>query len=193
MLFDLFSRMLNEPELRTFLAMFYPTLTSSLPGLTASPSHLVMETVTALERFGMIGPELFTDLIAFRPESHAQVTAAAAAILLAPDEHAANGQGLAPEGSDDASRPAVDPAVGSVPELVDELVKVFGQREGAAVLLARVGFPRSLNPALSNPLAYWTRVLEEIDHGAPPGSTASLAREASRLYPSNAVFGRHRG
>jgi hypothetical protein len=175
-LFELFSRMFNESELRTFFAIFYPGATSSLPGLGSTMNHLVMEAVTVLDRFGMVEADLFTNLTEFRPDSRVEVAEIAAMISSERDAHAGRDAIAAPKH-----------------ELVDELAKVFGDREQAAALLHRVGFPRPLTPAFSNPFSYWTKVLEEIEHGAPPGRIRSLARVAAGLYPSNAVFGRHCG
>ena len=72
--------------------------------------------------------------------------------------------------------------------LVEELARVFCNREDAILLIQRSGFPEILMPDFKNPIIFWTTIRTESNNGALRGGIDAIIAEAARLYPENTTF-----
>lgn len=76
-----------------------------------------------------------------------------------------------------------------MPRVVQELARVFHDRDQAVLLLQRSSFPTPLIPEFRTSLSFWTSVAETARNGALPNGIRPILDEAAKLYPSNALFG----
>jgi Effector-associated domain 1 len=73
-------------------------------------------------------------------------------------------------------------------QVLDEFATVFSERDQAAMLLHRAGFPSARIPGFTNPLVFWTQTLEAARNGIMAGGVQPLIDAAAALFPNNAVF-----
>ena len=76
-------------------------------------------------------------------------------------------------------------------DVISELSRVFHGRDQALDLARKAGIPLPRMPAFTTPLAFWTKVVQEIHNGVIHGGLSLLCAKAMELYPANPVFTRH--
>ena len=80
----------------------------------------------------------------------------------------------------------------SVPEhqeLAKALATAFTEKDDADVVLLRnAGFPMDQRPAFSNPLAFWSTVVQHASVGILHGGLNPILREAARQRPASDAF-----
>lgn len=75
---------------------------------------------------------------------------------------------------------------------LEELTKVFQDRDLAMLLLARVSFPAPRIPSATTSLVFWNQVAGEARNGVLPGGIRPILAAAAEMYPNNPVFVRYR-
>ena len=75
--------------------------------------------------------------------------------------------------------------------VIQELAKVFDEREASKLLLLHADFPLAMLPQFTTPQVYWAKVARKAQNGALHGGLMRIVMQASELYPANSVFARY--
>lgn len=79
-----------------------------------------------------------------------------------------------------------------MPQVLDELARVFHEKDQAMLLAKDAGFPVQMLPDFRDPRTFWARIFDHALDGVLPGGISSFVHRAAALFPHNQIFTKFR-